>query len=39
VRFDAAGHAIWKRFLDATRLRRPAPRDRSAHAMSLEATP
>jgi phenylacetic acid degradation operon negative regulatory protein len=37
--FDAAGHAIWKRFLNGERLRRPASRARSAPATTLESTP
>ena len=36
VRFDAAGHSIWKRFLDAGRSRQPASRARSAPTMPLE---
>ena len=39
VRFDAAGHAIWKRFLDTTRLPRPTLRERPAPTMPLETTP
>jgi phenylacetic acid degradation operon negative regulatory protein len=38
VRFDAAGHSIWKRFLDAASSRHPGTRTRSALARPLEAT-
>jgi len=38
VSFDAAGHAIWKRFLNAGRSRHPASRARSALATPLETT-
>jgi phenylacetic acid degradation operon negative regulatory protein len=38
VRFDAAGQAIWQRFLDSHRSQRPTPRARPA-LQTLEATP
>lgn len=38
VRFDAAGHWIWTRFLDAERLRHPPARARSLLAPLMEAT-
>jgi phenylacetic acid degradation operon negative regulatory protein len=38
LRFDAAGHAIWSRFFEQGRSRRPALRARPASATTLEAT-
>jgi phenylacetic acid degradation operon negative regulatory protein len=38
LRFDAAGHSIWKRFLDTARSRHPGTRTRSALARPQEAT-
>jgi len=39
VRFDAAGQAIWKRFLDAARNAPPTSRERPAFTIPLEAMP
>ncbi len=36
VRFDAAGHAIWQRFLAQVRSKHPSPRIRSALIAKLE---
>jgi phenylacetic acid degradation operon negative regulatory protein len=38
VRFDAAGHSIWTRFLDAGHVRHPPSENRSPLAPSVEAT-
>ncbi|HMA08398.1 MAG TPA: PaaX family transcriptional regulator C-terminal domain-containing protein, partial [Ramlibacter sp.] len=39
VRFDAAGHAVWQRFLATHRSDQPSARDRPALQTTLEATP
>jgi phenylacetic acid degradation operon negative regulatory protein len=39
VRFDAAGHAIWQRFLAAHSADQPSARERPALQTILEATP
>ena len=39
VRFDAAGHSIWKRFLNAGPPRAPGSRDRRTLTNLLETTP
>lgn len=39
VRFDAAGHAIWQRFLATHRSEQPSARERPASHRTLEATP
>lgn len=39
VRFDAAGHAIWQRFLAAHRSDSPSTRERPVLRTTLEATP
>ncbi len=39
VRFDAAGHAVWQRFLATRRSESPSTRERPALRITQEATP